>query len=231
MEQLAEQFEFLKRQYDDMEANYQLQIKQKLTNSVINQANRDLQETREACVAMSNQRDALLDRVLELERAARVHKDAAISTSRGTPRESRLRARLLPSLNESLKPDVDPYASSRHVGPAAVESRNQRISQQQVAAAAAAMHYDQSVVTKADPERSVGKLPKRARASRAAGATGSGRGAASSSSNMHVFPIEPPYPALAMEGDVLQATANGNPQSRSASGTIEERGSNDGRYE
>jgi hypothetical protein len=157
-----------------------------------------------------------------------VHKDAAISTRRGTARESRLRARLLPSLNEPLKPDVDPYTSSRHVGPDAVKIRDQRISQQQ----AAAMHYDQSVVLKADPERSVVKLPKRARASRASGATGSGRGAASSSSNMHVFPIEPPYPALTMEGDVLPALANGNPQSRSASGTNEDRGSNDGsRYE
>jgi hypothetical protein len=159
-----------------------------------------------------------------------VHKDAAISTSRGTPRESRLRARLLPSLNEPLRPDMDPYASSRHVGPDAVQSRNQRMSLQQ--AAAAAMHQDQSIVLKADSERGVVKPSKRSRASRAAGATGSGRAPASSSSNMHVFTIEPPYPALAMEGDVLPAiAANGNPPSRSASGTNEDRGSNDGRYE
>jgi hypothetical protein len=86
------------------------------------------------------------------------------------------------------------------------------------------MHYDQAVVLKADPERTIVKLPKRARASRAAGTTGPVQATGTSSSNMHVFPIEPPYPALAMESDVLPAQENGNPPSRSASGTNEDRG-------
>jgi len=251
---LSEEFEYFKRQYDEMEAAYQLQLKQMSVNPAISQAKRDLQDTREACVAMSNQRDALLDRILDLERAARLHKDPCITTRRGTPRESRLRARLLPSLNEPIKPDFDPYATSRHCGPDAVHARNQRLAQQQ----AAALHYEQSLLQKADPERSIVKLPKRARANKAgssgrgaaAAATGAATGPASSSSsqptttttNIHVFPIDSfpstsssSYPPLATESDVLPAIssqANGNTHpSHSASGTNDSRGSNDGRYD
>lgn len=228
MEQLVEEYEVLKRQYDEMEAAYQAQVKQKMVNPAIVQATKELHDIREACVASSHQRDALLDRILELERSTgtRVllqtqHKDAAITSRRGTARESRLRARLLPSLNEPLRTDGDPHVTSRHVGPEAVQSRNQRAAQQAV------MQYEHphgaTLKAGVDAERAIVKLPKRARPSNnKTGATGGGaasRNAAPAAAggntggggppvaSVHIFPSEPSY--RTGEGEVSSGSGNG----------------------
>ena len=131
-----------------------------------------------------------------------MHKDSAITSRRGTARESRLRARLLPSLNDALKMEVDPHASSRHVGPEAVQSRNQR-------AQAAAMQYEQNLALRSEPDRAIVKLPKRARPTKSSSA---GRNVATIASgaatttgttaNVHIFPNEPVYRTVTETVDV-----------------------------
>lgn len=141
---------------------------------------------------------ALLDRIVELERSTRMHKDAAITSRRGTARESRLRARLLPSLNEPLKTENDPHATSRHVGPDAAH----RVAQQQ----AAAMQYEQTLGVKSEADRAIVKLPKRARPSKGGGG-GTRNATATMAASVHIFPNEPPY--RTSEGEMGPVTANG----------------------
>jgi len=124
---------------------------------------------------------ALLDRIVDLERASRP--DSALATRRGTERDSRLRERLLPALNEPLL-EVNPYSISRHCGPEVAQKHNYLAAQQLA-------HYEQGIpkTEHTGIQREIIKLPKsRSRPSKTATPLiGSGSGnvvvAAPSSSN------------------------------------------------
>jgi hypothetical protein len=142
---------------------------------------------------------------MDLERASRP--DSALATRRGTERDSRLRERLLPALNEPLL-EVNPYSTSRHCGPEVAQKHNY-LAAQQIA------HYEQGL-PKTEPgiQRDIIKIPKsRSRPSKTATPLiGSGSGnvavAAASSSNS-TLPIEYSTLLLGMETDAQAMSHHG----------------------
>lgn len=104
-----------------------------------------------------------MDRIAELERNQSPVTDKSLKSSLGTDKESRLRARVASVLNDQLNVDLDPYTTSRHCGPAAMQAYNQRSTHR-------LLTFDQSALIKAEPDRQdrpVHKLPKRSRPSKA----------------------------------------------------------------
>ncbi|KAG8790588.1 hypothetical protein FRC16_000810 [Serendipita sp. 398] len=178
-----------------MEATYKRQMQQTLSNPEVAKTKKELRKTRAACDELAAERDVLLDRISALENATRSHPNSSITSRQGSDRDARLKARLLPALKEPLNLDYDPLASSRHCGPEAKHSRNQRALQQQQPPLPPP---DQTLPIKADPEREIIRMPKRSRASagKSSGITTtvtaatSGIGTPSSSSNMGGYPIE-----------------------------------------
>ncbi|CAG7845940.1 SubName: Full=Uncharacterized protein {ECO:0000313/EMBL:CCA77999.1} [Serendipita indica DSM 11827] len=159
---LLNEYEAVKRAYEDMEIAYKRQMQQVLTNPELSKVKKELWKTRAACTDLTAERDQLLDRISELENTLRQRPDPSITSRQGSDRDGRLKARLLPALREPLSLAYDPLGSSRHCGPEAVHSRNQRAMQ-------LAMHPGDSHdtgFTRVEAEREIIKLPKRSRTSK-----------------------------------------------------------------
>ncbi|KAG8832045.1 hypothetical protein FRC17_002155 [Serendipita sp. 399] len=213
---LVKEYDLVQRQYDDMEIAYKRQMQQTLSNPEIAKSKKELRKTRQACAGLAAERDALLDRISALENATRAQPTTCTTSREGTDRDARLKARLLPIMKEPLNLDYDPLASSRHCGPEAKHSRNQRA--MQIAIQQQQHHPDQTLSVKADPEREIIRMPKRSRAGKGGGTTAiaaaatSGIGTPSSSSNMAAgYPVDAVVDASHGLEDGQSAAGGSNP--------------------